>query len=172
MPKALLRLTEADLAEAIRLHRSLGRGHRYWLDVLVAVPFVYSILQTPVFWYEGVVLFFALVGAVLGLLVYVLWRARRLLLPRRRVVAPELQEIVWSAEGIASVTRLGACVFRWTHFHQWAADQRVVLLYENTRVFQILPRRIFASFVESLQVENYLAAAGVRRVGPKRRRVD
>lgn len=175
MPSATLRLTEADLAEAARLHKSLGRGHRYWRDLLVTAPFVWLVVLSPIdVLSEPLALLVAVIGALLGSCIYLIWRLWRMLPWRRRkgIILPELQVIVWTEAGLSTTSRFGTAAYRWTGFKQWTADRGMVLLYRDTNAFQILPRRVFVGLVEILMMENFLTAAGVRRVGPKRHRTS
>ena len=170
MPSATLWLTDADLAAAARMHRNLGRGHGYRRDLLVTVPFVWFIALGPEGLSEGLVLFSSLVGFVLGFWVYGVWRAWRLIKRSRcGKAAMELQEVAWSESGLSTTTRLGTSFRSWPRFRQWTEENGMLLLYSDIRVYQILPRRLFGSLVETLKVQNYLVEAGVRRVGRRRR---
>ncbi|MDH7794659.1 MULTISPECIES: YcxB family protein [unclassified Beijerinckia] len=52
--------------------------------------------------------------------------------------------LTWSDDGIEVQNQQGRAAFPWTDLFRWAEDQRIILFYHSSRLFQMLPRRVLS----------------------------
>jgi hypothetical protein len=52
--------------------------------------------------------------------------------------------VAWSQEGFRSTAQQGDWNIPWGDYLKWAEDDKVLLLYQGPRVFNIVPKRVLA----------------------------
>jgi hypothetical protein len=52
--------------------------------------------------------------------------------------------IGWSEEGMHFDTEYGAFSMPWNHFHRWVEDKRTFLLFESSRLYRVIPKRVLS----------------------------
>lgn len=69
--------------------------------------------------------------------------------------------ISWSAEGFRSIAQQGDWNIAWSDYLKWAEDDKVILLFQGPRVFNMLPKRVLTP----TQVDDFrqIVAANVKR---------
>lgn len=53
--------------------------------------------------------------------------------------------VSWSAEGFRSIAQQGDWNIAWGDYLKWAEDDKVILLYQGPRLFNMLPKRILTT---------------------------
>ena len=53
--------------------------------------------------------------------------------------------VSWSAEGFRSIAQQGDWNIPWGDYLKWAEDDKVILLYQGARVFNMLPKRVLTT---------------------------
>jgi hypothetical protein len=53
----------------------------------------------------------------------------------------------------------------WADYRKWTENGELFLLYQSDRLFQMMPKRAFASAEDMRELRDFLVAAGVRKAG-------
>jgi hypothetical protein len=138
-----------DFKQARQLHTRQGAasyGTRIFL-VLIAVLFYISLIVLELLGLAGRP--FLLVPLTL-LLVFLLFQygykpfmLRRTFNMQKDLSTPFEMEL--SEEGLSVRGPQGRALIPWNNFLKWAEDREMILLYSSYSVFQMLPKRLFAS---------------------------
>ena len=104
----------------------------------------------------------ALLGLVLLLnpvrFVLIPWMARRLYSEQKSLrVASELE---WNRHGLTHRSPAASGTLAWEDYLKWKEDDRLFLLYQSSHLFQIIPKRVFASPAEEQDFRRYLPRVG------------
>lgn len=154
-------LTAADYIDAYRLHQNW----RSLVPISVFFFVIYAILlysnNDPHWFTTALILWGLLFSLMLGL------RAIRLPFRARKAYGQQesahlsYQMEITEAEFISS-SAIGNARIPWKTLHKWKANDRTILVYHSDSMFQMLPRRFFASD------EDYAAlqATLTREIGP------
>lgn len=71
------------------------------------------------------------------------------------------QLVTWDAEKIHFNSARGEIHVSWGDYYRWAADNRSLLLYQDWRMFYLVPLRTFSAEAKA-EIIGYLKAAGVQ----------
>lgn len=143
-----VQLTAEDYIDARKLSLRPRKGMRITLYVLLclyAVALASMVYQwlfegqcaTTLAWLIAAPAYFAFLYCVI-----LPWRTRQLF--KQHTLLHDLNHWEFADDSIHVSSERGHAKINWSDFHKWKANDKVVLLYQSSLVFNMFPRRAFA----------------------------
>ncbi len=158
-----------DFMQAQRLHARQGAASastRIFV-VLLAVLFYMALISLVLLgrldWAYLLVPLALLLVFLLYQYLYRPFLLRRTFKKHQDLSAPFEMEI--SEQGLSVSNPKGSALIPWTNFVKWAEGQEMILLYRSYILFQMLPKRLFASESDLQYLREQLRRNNVPQVG-------
>jgi hypothetical protein len=133
-----------DFVAANWLHAGLRRLLLWALFLLALFAFIplshqdpHALRDTAILWIIAYPIVLVLIHSWWG------YRARKVFLQYKALRAP--REIRITDDAFHVQSEVGQARLPWSHFYKWKANKGIVLLYQSDRLFQMMPRHLFAS---------------------------
>ena len=104
----------------------------------------------------GIVVIMALLIAVR--LLYLPWMARRMY--RQQKLLRDPADLEWDDRGITFRSAAAHSTIAWEDYVKWKENDRLLLVYLADRLFQIIPKRVFASSADEQDFRRHLPRIG------------
>jgi hypothetical protein len=159
--RAVYRLSEDEYVRANRLYsRPSRRVWVYYSAGVAALALLAILAPWEIVRFASI---FAIAGGVVGHLAsrYVVapWQTRRQY--RSYPAAQEQLEAELDADGVRFRTDQADALVKWSHVIKWREDEEFVLIYQNPRLYHILPKSLARNGFDI----NELVAALKRNIG-------
>jgi Ca2+/Na+ antiporter len=165
-----------DLKKAQQLHArqtAASYGTRIFL-VLLAVLFyislIFLVLLGRLHWLYLLAPLALLLVFLLFQYVYKPFMLGRMFKKNKDLSAPF--EMQLSDEGLSVSNPKGRALIPWNNFQKWAEDKDMVLLYRSYIMFQMLPKRLFATESDLQYLRDQLTRNGVPQTGKADKRIS
>lgn len=165
------RFTEADLVQAARLFsgRNIGRPKVIvayiclWFASLILFTYLITGSTSPSAIATDPVRILGL--SVLPFVLVMLWTLWLIPTLARRNF--RLQRSLhgdfrygWSDDKLTVGTEYGSFDMPWSHFHGWAENDRMLLLFESDRLYRVIPKRVLSPEQET-DLRHHLTRVGI-----------
>ena len=156
-------LTAQDHVDAVHAHTGRILGKIAW--ALLAVSLLYPVIdlwaRTPILEDTAFFIFFGLA------LLFLAWdylardwtvrRAFRQSLPMRSPI-----RLAWDEQAIGFHTEMSDARYEWSRFFRWRASKTTMLLYRDSQLFLLVPRRVLPEGAMDEMIAG-LTTAGVKQ---------
>lgn len=146
-------LTEGEMISAMKLH---GKGSKFARVALIflGIALILTAILTSHKLLPLLVLTSGIAGYLVPYFILIPYQAKKQY-KELKSIQSEITMIIES-DGIKIETTIGNNNLDWSHFKKWNSNEHIIIIYITSKMFYMLPQRVFSSESERESVINTL----------------